>query len=209
RVLGKPLVWSPRGMLQRWDGTKRRHLKAIWDVVCRIAAPDPFVLHATSEEEARESERHLPGVKSVIVPNGVEIPQTVAYSNGRHDRRFIYLGRLHPKKGIENLLHAYSMVRNSLGTESSLVIAGEGDPPYVEKLNVQIQELDLSGTVKMIGHVAGDANREFFETADVLIAPSHTENFGIVVSDALAHGVPVIASRGTPWRRVEVHGCGL
>jgi len=209
RVLGKPLVWSPRGMLQRWDGTKRPHLKAIWDLVCRIAAPDRFVLHATSEEEARESERRLPGVKTVVVPNGVEIPQIVAYSNGRRDRRFIYLGRLHPKKGIENLLNAYSMVRNSLGTESSLVIAGEGDPQYVERLKVHIQELDLSGTVKMIGHVAGDAKRKLFETADVLIAPSHTENFGIVVSEALAHGVPVIASRGTPWRRVEEIGCGL
>ncbi len=209
KTLGKPLVWSPRGMLQRWKGTKRLHLKAIWDLVCRIAAPDRFVLHATSEEEARESERRLPGVKTVIVPNGVKIPQIVIQSNGHHDRRFIYLGRLHPKKGIENLLNAYSMVRNSLGTESSLVIAGEGDPQYVERLKVHIQELDLSGTVKMIGHVAGDAKRKLFETADVLIAPSHTENFGIVVSEALAHGVPVIASRGTPWRRLEEIGCGL
>jgi len=145
----------------------------------------------------------------VIVPNGVEIPQTVVHSNGRHEYRFIYLGRLHPKKGIENLLDAYSMVRNSLDRASSLVIAGQGDPQYVGMLKVRLRELDLSETVKMIGHVAGDAKRELFETADVLIAPSHTENFGLVIAEALAYGVPVIASRGTPWSRVEEIGCGL
>jgi len=61
----------------------------------------------------------------------------------------------------------------------------------------------------MLGHVDGDAKKEFFENADVLIAPSHTENFGLVVAEALAHCVPVIASRGTPWSRVEEAGCGL
>jgi glycosyltransferase involved in cell wall biosynthesis len=196
-------------MLQRWDGTKRPYLKTLWENVCRIAAPRRLVLHATSEEEARESERRLPGVETVIVPNGVEIPQTLAQRNGHHERRFAYLGRLHPKKGIENLLDAYKKVQGSLGGTTSLVIAGEGDPPYVQGIRNRIQELGLSETVRMVGHVAGDAKREFLENADVLIAPSHTENFGLVVSEALAHGVPVIASRGTPWSRVEEIGCGL
>jgi glycosyltransferase involved in cell wall biosynthesis len=61
----------------------------------------------------------------------------------------------------------------------------------------------------MIGHVEGKAKEEFFRSADVLVMPSHTENFGLVAAEALAHGVPVIASRGTPWSRVEDVGCGL
>src|SRR5205085_11829037 len=55
KIWGKPLVWSPRGMMQRWEGTRRSSLKTIWEMVCRIAAPDRLVLHATSEEEAHES----------------------------------------------------------------------------------------------------------------------------------------------------------
>ena len=209
KILGKPLVWSPRGMLQRWDGTRRPHLKAMWESMCRVAAPDRLVLHATSEQEARESQRRLPGAETVIVPNGVEIPLTHANRNGHQASRFIYLGRLHPKKGIGNLLQAYKMVQGKLGAASSLVIAGEGDPRYVESVRVQIQRLGLPERVKMIGHIAGNAKEEFFEDADVLIVPSYTENFGLVVAEALAHAVPVIVSRGTPWRRVEEIGCGL
>src|SRR5437867_7162446 len=207
KVLGKPVVWSPRGMLQRWDGTRRPYLKTMWEKICRVVAPKRLILHATSDEEALESQKRLPGVETVVIPNGVEMPQTIGHCNGRPERRFVYLGRLHPKKGLENLLDAYKKLKGSVGITPSLVIAGEGDPGYVESVRNRIKELDLS--VRMIGHVAGDAKREFFENADVLVAPSHTENFGVVVAEALAHGVPVIASRGTPWSRVEEIGCGL
>ena len=209
RMLGKPVVWSPRGMLQRWDGTKRRYLKTLWEVICRSASPTRLVLHATSDEEARESQSRLPDVETVVIPNGVEIPRTITHHDGHTERRFVYLGRLHPKKGIENLLDAYKKVQQSLDITSTLTIAGEGELAYVATLRNRIQELGLSETVRMMGHVDGDAKKEFFENADVLIAPSHTENFGLVVAEALAHGVPVITSRGTPWSRVEEAGCGL
>src|SRR5437867_4609251 len=61
----------------------------------------------------------------------------------------------------------------------------------------------------MIGPVVGTAKRTLFESADVVVVPSYAESFCVVVAEALAHGVPVIASRGTPWRRVEEIGCGL
>src|SRR5207244_7003018 len=110
RMLGRPLVWSPRGMLQRWEGMKRPYLKTLWESVCRITAPKRIMLHATSEEEAKESAKRLPGVDTVVVPNGVEIPETISPPNAQSARRFIYLGRIHPKKGIENLLGAYKIV---------------------------------------------------------------------------------------------------
>jgi glycosyltransferase involved in cell wall biosynthesis len=148
-------------------------------------------------------------VQTVVIPNGVEIPGRIERHSGLAERQFVYLGRLHPKKGLENLLDACKKVRQSLGISSQLTIAGDGDLSYVNSLRSRIQELGLSETVRMIGRVDGDAKKEFFENADVLIAPSHTENFGLVVAEALAHGVPVIASRGTPWSRLEEVGCGL
>ena len=209
KLLGKPVVWSPRGMLQQWEGRKRPLLKCLWDPVCNIAAPKRMVLHVTSEQEARESQSRLPGVEMIVIPNGVDVPQGVSHRNGEDRWRFAYLGRLDPKKGIENLLDAYEIVGGALDRASSLVIAGDGDGPYTGQIYSQIDKRGLDGTVQMIGHVSGDAKREFFETIDTLVIPSHTENFGMVVAEALAHGVPVIASRGTPWSRVEEVGCGL
>src|SRR5262249_37314177 len=104
KIMGKPIVWSPHGMFQRWDGTKRRRLKRLWEIICRSASPKRHVLHATSDEEARESQSRLPDVETVVIPNGVEIPRTITHHGGHTGRQFVYLGRLHPKKGIENLL---------------------------------------------------------------------------------------------------------
>jgi glycosyltransferase involved in cell wall biosynthesis len=60
-----------------------------------------------------------------------------------------------------------------------------------------------------MGEVTGDKKRAAFYSADACIVPSFSENFCMVVAEALAHGVPVIASRGTPWAKVEEYGCGL
>ena len=106
KVLRKPVIWSSRGALQRWQGSTRPMLKYIWESVCRAAAPSRLILHTTSEDEARESKMRMPGVETVMIPNGVEIPDSITHvpANGRI--RLLYLGRLHPIKGIENLLAA-------------------------------------------------------------------------------------------------------
>ena len=72
-----------------------------------------------------------------------------------------------------------------------------------------IVDKGLSGQVSMVGFVQGQEKQKLFHEADVVVAPSHTENFCMVVAEALAAGTPVIASQGTPWKRVEEMGCGL
>jgi glycosyltransferase involved in cell wall biosynthesis len=95
------------------------------------------------------------------------------------------------------------------GNKWQLAIAGWGAPSYVARLRQQINDLGLNRQVEMLGEVLGDAKRQLFENSDVALVPSHTENFAIVVAEALAHAVPVIASRGTPWSELEVKRCGL
>jgi glycosyltransferase involved in cell wall biosynthesis len=208
-MLGKPVVWSPRGMLQRWQGTTRPLLKSIWERICRIAAPDRMILHVTSDEEAEACVKRLPGAQTVVVPNSFEIPANVAPRTDQGPLRLLYLGRLHPIKGIENLLRAYAMINGDLGRDCSLTIAGAGDVPYAESLKRQVEQMTPPHRVEMVGAVTGEAKRKLFEHADVVIVPSFTENFGMVVGEALAHEVPVIASRGTPWQRLPEMGCGL
>ena len=130
RVLGRPVVWSPRGALQRWGGTTRPLVKSIWERLCSaLIDRRRLLLHVTSEEEAAESLLRIPGLRTVMVPNGVEIPVRLAPRSwlpvGRV--RLLYIGRLHPKKGIENLLQALKLMGER---PVSLAICGGGEAAY-------------------------------------------------------------------------------
>jgi glycosyltransferase involved in cell wall biosynthesis len=205
KLLRKPIIWSPRGALQRWHGSTRLRAKSAWERVCRIAAPAGMALHVTSDQEASESLEKLPGFRAAVIPNAVEIPESPVRFPSDGALRLLFLGRLHPKKGIENLLEACRL----LPFAWSLVIAGTGEPAYVETLRRKTGALALEDRVTMAGEVVGKAKEEAFGRASLMVAPSYTENFGMVVAEALAHGVPVIAGRGMPWQRVEEIGCGL
>ncbi|HWQ52566.1 MAG TPA: glycosyltransferase [Bryobacteraceae bacterium] len=206
RLARKPVVWSPRGALQRWQGSTRVLMKDAWDGVSRLVKPRRLVLHVTSEEEAVESVRRYPGVATAIIPNGVEIPETVLHPESAGRLRMVFLGRIHQKKGIENLLDACEALGGVI--DWSLTIAGTGDPAYVQSIAARIDRLGLAHKVRMIGAAVGEAKRRLFENADLMVTPSFTENFAIVVAEALAHGVPVLASRGTPWHELPDRGCG-
>jgi glycosyltransferase involved in cell wall biosynthesis len=120
--------------------------------------------------------------------------------------RLLYLGRLHPIKGIENLFKAIKLLDDD---NITLTICGNGDENYSMRLQELAHELALERCVSFKGHVEGVNKLEAFRHADVCILPSFSENFGMVVAESLAHGIPVIASQGTPWQDVEKHGCGL
>lgn len=205
----KPLVWTPRGALQRWSGSRHRFLKAVWESMCRRVLPETTVLHVTSDREAEESRARMPGVPTVVIPNGVHVPDTVPRVPSDGTFRLLYLGRLDPKKGIENLLEACARWNGRAATPWVLTIAGTGNPDYVRRITQKAAMLGLSGRVRMVGPVGDEEKSRLMADADVAVVPSYTENFAMVVAEALAHGVPVIASRGTPWRRVEEVGCGL
>ncbi|MBI1748419.1 MAG: glycosyltransferase [Acidobacteria bacterium] len=209
RIYGKPLVWSPRGSLQRWHMSRHCWSKAIWDWICRGVSPRALMAHATSEAEAIESAERLGGVKTVVVPNGMDIPAEVAHIECRERLRLLYLGRLHPIKGIENLLSACELLNRNSGRAWSLSIAGGGERHYTEFIQARIAKLGLSSQVNMVGEVLGRSKRALFANSDIAVAPSYKENFGMVIAEALAHGVPVIAGQGTPWRVTEEIRCGL
>lgn len=203
RLLGKPVVWSPRGALQRWAGSRRSALKWLWERACSLLlSRDRTLLHVTSEEEGSESATRLRGIRILQIPNGVESPDTIperAWAPGGC-LRLLYLGRLDEKKGIENLLHAVAALPKG---HAVLRICGVGEFRYTASLRALVATLGLEGRVEFAGAVEGTAKAEALIGSDVCIVPSYTENFGIVVTESLAHGTPVIASRGTPWRELE------
>ena len=207
-LMRKPVVWSPRGALQRWGGSTRPSLKKIWELTCNaLLNPERCVLHVTSQDEAEESRRRITRARIEIVENGVDIPAHVPDRSWVPDGapRLLFIGRLHTKKGIENLLQALKI----LDERVSLTICGTGEADYESSLRAQVDDLGLSRRVRFAGHIEGEAKSRVFQNADICVVPSYTENFAMVVAEALAHGVPVIASRGTPWREIESHDCGL
>ena len=203
-LLRKPVVWSTRGALQPWS---RGLKKNIWDKICNsLCRPNRVVLHATSETESLESLKRISRARAVVIPNGVDVPNANAAEPTKDGEfRLLYLGRLHPIKGLENLLRAMARVPANV----KLSICGDGQAVYREKLETLTLELGLSTRVNFHGQVEGEIKEQCFKEADWCVVPSFQENFCMVVAEALARGVPVIASRGTPWARVEEIGCGL
>jgi glycosyltransferase involved in cell wall biosynthesis len=208
RLFRKPVMWSTRGALQIWRARRRKNLKSVWDKTCDLlCSPERVMLHTTSEPEKVASVERIKHAQAVVIPNGVEGSQ----SNGNQRRpsddptRLLFLGRLHPKKGIENLFQALATMTNGV----TLSVCGEGETDYQSHLKSLAAELDLSRRVTFHGRVDGEAKEQQFAQADLCVVPSFTENFCNVVAESLARGVPVIASKGTPWARVTEIDCGL
>ena len=229
RLMGKPVIWSPHGALQRWKGSRRRGAKAVWEWLCRTIAPTALCMHVTCEDEAAATSARFPHAEVVTVPYCVPIPEPVSHVTDNTTLRLLFLGRLDRKKGIENLLAACQKLKERGNFSWSLTIAGGGTPDYTETLRAKVHALAVSGAtevgsesdvegaqprsvteqVRMVGELTGRAKEQLFAEADILIVPSFTENFGLVVPEALLQSVPVIASTGTPWKRLEDIGCGL
>lgn len=208
RIFSKPVVWSPRGSLQRWSGTRKMFLKRLWEVTCNaLIRPGRCVLHVTSRAESEESCMRIPRARPIVIENGIELPPVLEPRGWRPGGRIrlLYIGRLDPKKGIENLFEALS----SLDEAVTLAVCGTGDTRYVDSLKELAKRRGIASRVDFVGEVGGQAKAEAFRDADVCVVPSHTENFAVVVAEALAHGVPVIASKGTPWSGLVEHDCGL
>lgn len=213
RLLDKPVVWSHRGAIldaHEWSGAPRRRLKRMWERLCNaLIRSGQVTSHVTSEAERVAGQARIPKARAVIVPNGVDVlarlPDREWQPGGK--LRLMFLGRISPKKGIENLLHALRLLSDPT---ISLKVYGTGPADYEASVMQLASTLAFpEGVVTFAGHVNNEGKAQAFHSADVCVVPSFSENFCMVVAEALAHGVPVIASRGTPWSAIEGKQCGV
>lgn len=208
RLLGKPLVWSPHGALQRWRDTRKRVAKSAWEAACNaLYCRERSVLHVTSTTEAAESSKRIRGSRIAVIPNGVDGPENLPIRHWcpKGNLRIGFLGRIDPIKGIENLIRAVAL----LDKPATLDVYGSGDNGYCSKLKDFTSSLNLASVVKFHGQLSPQERVFAFSRMDICVVPSYIENFCMVVAEALIHGVPVIVSKGAPWADVEKHACGL
>ena len=208
RAFRRPLVWSPRGGFQataEWADAPKRRLKQAFETVYGWLRPRGAVLHVTAPVEAAAS-RNLGPVATAQIPNAIDVPGSLPPRDWRPDGllRLAFLSRVHPKKGLDLLLEAMT----ALPAHVTLDIYGEGDATYVRTLGDRIAALGLTDRVVLRGHVDGAEKTAALTGCDLFVLPTHSENFGIVVAEALAHGTPVVVTTGAPWAGIDTHDCG-
>jgi glycosyltransferase involved in cell wall biosynthesis len=169
-------------------------------------------IHATCMEEMQHL-RNL-GVKSpiAVVPNPISITNCETTFDVSQLRitdtklRIGYLGRVHPRKNIERLLYVWDNL-NLNKTDAELIIIGDGDAQYMNFLKAEKEKLNLTNVI-FTGFLSGTAKECALNSLSYLVVPSDFENFGMIIPEALIKGIPVIASRGTPWEELNTHQCG-
>jgi len=206
--IGAPRVVSPRGMLEPWAiGHKRWKKAAAWRLYQRRDLDQAAVLHATAAEEAANL-RAL-GLKAPIraVANGVDLPDLTrtAPSAANRTRTALFLGRIHPVKGLPMLVDAWALARPA---GWRLVIAGPDEGGHRREVESAVAAHGLGDVVSFVGAVHGEAKARALRQADLLVAPSHSESFGMAVGEALAHATPVLTTTAAPWPMLEARGCG-
>jgi len=201
--LGIKVVVSPHGMLEPWILSHKPLKKKIALFLYQKKAIQQSVcLHATAQMEA-ENIQDLGFENPIhIIPNGIYFSDIKVIKEKYGTKKMIFMSRIHPKKGLELLLEAW---RNSYTEDWTLEIAGNGDEDYIVSLIQSVEDLE---NVRFVGAKYGEEKWDFLRSADVMVLPTHSENFGIVVAEALAVGVPVITTHGTPWEDLEIHKCG-
>lgn len=233
RAAGRPYFVFPHGMLDPWF--KRyypmKHVKKsfFWWAREYAVLRDARAVLFTCEEEmllARESFRPYTCVERVVRLGTSEPPsnleeQRAAFAKAFPDlprqRVILFLGRLHEKKGCDLLLRAFLGLLEAKPRETwaglHLMIAGPcSQPDYLKSLQEIAARCEAlsPGSVSFPGMLSGDLKWGAIRQAEVFVLPSHQENFGIAVVEAMACGTPVLISRPVNiWREIEASGAGL
>ncbi len=220
-----PYYVFPHGMLDPWF--KRtyplKHLKKwmYWPWAdYRVLRDAQAVLFTTEEERllARQSFWLYRCREAVIgygtaAPTGDAAQQREAFCAAfpalRDTRNLLFLSRLHPKKGCDTLLAAFARIVHR-DPQLRLVMAGPDQVGWQRTLVAQAQALGIAERVTWTGMLTGDLKWGAYRAADAFVLPSHQENFGVVVAEALACGVPVLTSdKVNTWREVQAARAGL
>jgi glycosyltransferase involved in cell wall biosynthesis len=212
---GIPLVIQPRGMLEpwalRWRGTKKRLALALYQ---RRDLELAALLVATSEQEADNFRRFGLHQPIAVIPNGVDLHggQLVAVTGGvkettRQDmvRNALFLSRVHPIKGLVNLLMTWATINPR---HWMLQIAGPHEGGHLREVLALAEQLGINDKVQYLGELDDMKKWTVYRHADLFVLPTFSENFGVVVAEALSQGLPVITTTGTPWEDLRTFGCG-
>ncbi|WP_103019789.1 glycosyltransferase [Salinibacter altiplanensis] len=203
-----PRVVSTHGMLEPWSVQHKALRKRVaWWLYQRRDLRRAEVLHATADAEARTLRSAGLDNPIVVAPNGVDLPpspnEEVPDSDG--PRVCLFLSRIHEVKGLPNLVEAWARLHPD---KWKVVVAGPDEDGHEQEVRERVRAQGLTARFEFVGPVEGKEKKDLFRRADTFVLPTHSENFGIVVAEALSYGVPVITTKGAPWQDLVEHECG-
>jgi glycosyltransferase involved in cell wall biosynthesis len=227
RCTGVPYGVFVHGALDPWFNRMyplKRVKKALyWPVQYRVLRDAAAVFFTTGIERDLAKTSFRPNKwNSVVVPYGITDLGASAEESARQVEQFyglmpalrgrdylLFLGRIHEKKGCDLLLEAYGRLASSC-PEVDLVIAGPDQAGLQAKLKAQADRLHIAARVHWPGMIRGDLKWGALRACEAFVLPSHQENFGISVAEALSAGRPVLISNQVNiWPDVEADGVGL
>lgn len=206
---GYKVILTPHGMLEPWIVSRHYWTKKLPALILyqKSAIKNANCIHATAETEKTNILKLGYNTNIEIVANGIDIKNITIKDSWEKKSNILFLSRIHVKKGIEFLLDAIAPIKDKLNGYT-VNIAGEGDSQYINTLKQKAIDLGIDRMINFCGGVYGEKKWELFRNADIFILPTYSENFGIVIAEALACGTPVITTKGTPWNELESLKCG-
>ena len=145
-----------------------------------------------------------------VIPNGIDISEYKCRTFEDRDeikKQILFLSRIHPKKGIEILIESWKRLTGKY-KDWNVVIAGNGEENYISYLKELIKNNYLDSSVSIIPPVFGEMKRKLYCESSLFVLPTYSENFGMVIAEALACGIPVITTTGTPWEELNTNKIG-
>ncbi len=202
---GVPFVVRPLGILNRWGMENRRPRLKRW--FFRLVEKPFFdraaAMHFTSRDEAEDVARLGIRSKTVIIPLGIDLADfehlpspslfLKRFPEAESGPRVVFISRVDRKKGIEMLIPAFREIRKTV-TDARLVIVGDGPPQLIEELRRLADVQGVLETVTWAGFLGGEMKLSALAAAKVFCLPSHSENFGMALLEAMAAGLPCVAT---------------
>lgn len=207
RHLGIPYVISPRGMLEPWCLSQRRWKKKLAMYLYQKRDLDCASCVLTTAEMEAENVQKL-GIKThvAVIPNGLDTHAYQMRSNPRKvKKQVLFLSRIQEKKGIELLIQAWKKLSSDFA-QWNLLIVGNGESSYIDRLKQMIEECNLS--VAISAPVFGKDKIYLYQESSLFCLPSYSENFGMVVAEAMSCGVPVVTTSNCPWEILNTTNTG-
>jgi glycosyltransferase involved in cell wall biosynthesis len=163
------------------------------------------LLVATSDQELQDIRRLELKNPVAVIPNGVPLISVAKTERPKGVRTMFFLSRIHPKKGLIELVDAWRMARPS---GWRLMIGGPDEGGHRSVVEKAVKRAGLTNEISFVGPLDDSVKYHYYGSADAFILPTHSENFGVVIAEALGCGLPVITTRGAPWDVLLTERCG-